>query len=87
MHLADKRSLRYYQVADGFSNPNALVNIQVLNWVCESVKYCNERFSRSSGVTSELRSAGRKSINILELFCGNGNHTNAIAGACTTVPY
>jgi len=68
--LSDGRLLKYYQVDDGFSNPNATVNNTVLNWVCEGVSYCNQHFT----------SQGRTSTNILELFCGNGNHTVAIAG-------
>lgn len=68
--LRDGRVLRYYQVDDGFSNPNATVNTSVLNWVCDSVQYCNRLFSAQ----------GRHGTNILELFCGNGNHTVAIAG-------
>lgn len=71
IQLQDGRLLKYYQVDDGFSNPNAIVNISVLNWVCESVKYCNQHFCNQGG---------REGTNILELFCGNGNHTVAIAG-------
>lgn len=71
LNLSDGRQLRYYQVDDGFSNPNAIVNTCVLDWVCKCVDECNVAYKTTK------RSSG---INILEMFCGNGNHTVAIAG-------
>jgi tRNA (uracil-5-)-methyltransferase len=68
--LADGRQLRYCLIEDGFCNPNMAVNSKVLDWVCESVSFCNRVFL----------GAGKNKVNILEMFCGNGNHTIAMSG-------
>lgn len=82
--LADGRRLRYLQVEDGFSNPNAAVNTQALGWICESVQ---EGLSVVSG--EDCREVSRNPLRhgekiseggLLELYCGNGNHTVAVAG-------
>lgn len=62
--LADKRVLLYKQIADSFSNPNSAVNTLVLDWLRESV------LEHSIGYTTDL----------LEMYCGNGNHTVALSG-------
>lgn len=66
----DGRVLRYKQVDDGFSNPNALVNMKALDWICMVVK--EEIFLKQSR-NNEL-------LDLLEMYCGNGNHTVALAG-------
>lgn len=65
LHLSDGRSLSYIQIEDGFSNPNAHVNEKALDWICGVVRLAAS--SRSNG------------MDLLELYCGNGNHTVAIA--------
>ena len=62
--LADGRALLYEQVADSFSNPNAAINTLVLDHLCS--------ISRSI-----VASPGAHRL--LELFCGCGNHTVALA--------
>jgi tRNA (uracil-5-)-methyltransferase len=66
LHLADGRTVTYVQVEDGFSNPNAAVNQGALDWICSAVQLAT---SSSSGGAQDF----------LELYCGNGNHTCAIA--------
>ncbi|KJS08933.1 MAG: tRNA (uracil-5-)-methyltransferase [Gammaproteobacteria bacterium BRH_c0] len=53
------KTLTYQQVETGFTQPNAAVNEQMLNWAFE--------VSRNSGG------------DLLELYCGNGNFTLALA--------
>jgi len=53
------------QPDDGFSNPNRYVNERVLNWICNNV----------------IESIPNcNDFDLLELYCGNGNHTMALAG-------
>lgn len=53
------RTVTYQQVETGFTQPNAAVNEQMLNWAFQ--------VSRNSGG------------DLLELYCGNGNFTLALA--------
>jgi hypothetical protein len=49
-----------------FSNPNAYVNIQALNWI--------------SNILMDIKSLyNNKLVDFLELYCGCGNHTVVIA--------
>lgn len=64
--VKDGRTLIYKQVDDGFSNPNARVNMKALDWICHSVK--------------ETISNDCHSVDLLEMYCGNGNHTVALSG-------
>jgi tRNA (uracil-5-)-methyltransferase len=68
----DGRVLRYKQVEDGFSNPNGAVNALALDWICSVVKTAiSSKQSTSTGSSLD--------INMLEMYCGNGNHTVALA--------
>ena len=53
------RELSYIQYEQSFTQPNAGVNISMLDWACE----------RAAGLDGDL----------LELYCGNGNFTLALA--------
>ena len=64
--LADNRLCCYTQSIDAFSNPNAYVNIQALNWISQIL------------VDIKL-SYNNKLVDFLELYCGCGNHTVVIA--------
>lgn len=55
--------LRYQQIEGSFSNPNGVVNCGALSWLCETA-------AGASGVGTG---------NLLELYCGNGNHTVALS--------
>eukprot|EP00939_MAST-03C_sp_MAST-3C-sp1_P001324 g1324.t1 len=63
--LRDARILRYDVVEGAFSNPNGRVNERVLDWLCRQVK--------GFGI------GNRGNARLLELYCGCGNHTVAIA--------
>jgi tRNA/tmRNA/rRNA uracil-C5-methylase (TrmA/RlmC/RlmD family) len=94
LHLSDGRNLTYVQVEGAFSNPNGHVNEKALDWICAVVNQSTIELSSDAvnQSTSELSSdsmcslSGGKgdplgpNIDLLELYCGNGNHTVAIAG-------
>lgn len=82
--LTSGRELRYVQVPDGFSNPNPEVNVKSLNWLCDVVSNI-PALARNNIESSSLTSCGdsadqMESRDLLELYCGNGNHTVALAG-------
>lgn len=68
--VEDGRELRYIQVLDGFSNPNAVVNIKSLDFMISIVKSIN-----GLGKLSSLDDR----FDLLEMYCGMGNHTVALA--------
>ena len=88
LHLSDGRQLTYLQVEGAFSNPNGHVNEKALDWICAAVNQsiielagdtvCTGSSSGENGNGSPL--GPRNNIDLLELYCGNGNHTVAIAG-------
>eukprot|EP00668_Euglena_longa_P030147 GGOE01037566.1.p1 GENE.GGOE01037566.1~~GGOE01037566.1.p1 ORF type:complete len:773 (-),score=182.55 GGOE01037566.1:14-2332(-) len=65
LSLPDGRVLRFQQVVGAFSNPNGGVNTKALGWMCSVVR-------------DEVRPTPQDAL--LELYCGNGNHTCALAG-------
>jgi len=67
LQLPDGRQLRYRQVIGSFSNPNARINEACLGWLCEMI----HRLEADYGLCS--------ASDLLELYCGNGNHTCALA--------
>jgi len=64
--LSDGRRLAYKHVFGHFSNPNAFACEQTLDWL-------------SGAVRSLVPEAERQKRDLLELYCGNGNHTVALA--------
>jgi tRNA (uracil-5-)-methyltransferase len=68
--MSDGRTLRYVQVIDGFSNPNAIVNIKSLEFMCSIIQGIP-----GLGVSSEFDQKN----DLLEMYCGMGNHTVAVA--------
>lgn len=66
--LSNGRVLKYKQVDDGFSNPNSSINRQALEWM-------------SSAIEGEIGAtqSPEHQVDLLEMFCGNGNHTVALA--------
>lgn len=66
----DGRTLLYKQIDDGFSNPNSSVNMKALDWLCKVVQ---------ESILPHLDNLSAGS-DLLEMYCGNGNHTVALAG-------
>jgi len=56
---------RYRQIENGFTQPNAVANAQMLNWVVREVGKRNEP---------------NEATDFLELYCGLGNFTIPVAG-------
>jgi tRNA (uracil-5-)-methyltransferase len=63
LRLHDGRTIHYRQCEGSFSNPNGRVNERVLDWICHQVSCAHKECANR----------------LLELYCGNGNHTMALA--------
>jgi tRNA (uracil-5-)-methyltransferase len=68
------RIVVYKQVEGSFSNPNPHVNEKVLSWLSSSA----DAISAYEGAT-DTHSHNPAALTLLELYCGNGNHTCALA--------
>jgi tRNA/tmRNA/rRNA uracil-C5-methylase (TrmA/RlmC/RlmD family) len=60
---ATRREFFYKQIDEGFCNPNPVVNMRVLDWL--STVITSNILNREEYLQSDL----------LEMYCGNGNHT------------
>ena len=87
--LSDGRTLVYKQAEGAFSNPNAFMAESTLEWLCEcSRTVVRERLGGDDetidgGIESEkttsTSTAAANLPSLLELYCGNGNHTVALS--------
>ena len=68
--------LQYEQPEGSFSNPNGRINEKCLDWLCDVVKRDIVIGSSSSSERSSMR---KPQMNLLELYCGSGNHTMALS--------
>jgi len=82
----DGRSLSYKQLEGGFTQPNAGVSVKMLEWArCAAVNDTAPSASTSVGTnaTDQSRSSAAADVqrddDFLELYCGNGNFTVAMA--------
>ena len=75
--LRNGRQVIYKQVEDGFSNPNGHVNRHSLNWLCSVVGEID--FQLTSALSSSEIQHDHQHYDLLELYCGNGNHTVAMS--------
>lgn len=71
--LSSELQFSYFQVDDGFSNPNGAVNGRALSWICTSLEYAKHDY---------MKNHSSSPFNILEMYCGNGNHTVALSSEC-----
>eukprot|EP00040_Diaphanoeca_grandis_P026412 m.147871 g.147871 ORF g.147871 m.147871 type:complete len:519 (-) comp30566_c0_seq1:23-1579(-) len=69
LSLKNGRKLRYKQIEGHFSNPNSHIAEATLDWLCEE----------SRSITAH---EPPNTVDLLEMFCGNGNHTMALAHDC-----
>lgn len=70
--MSDGRTLQYRQLEGHFSNPNSHIAALTLDWLCgKSKQLVAASLGQEEGhpPTSDL----------LEMYCGNGNHTMALA--------
>ena len=70
----------YKQIENGFSNPNAYVNISSLKWLSKNVISIVADIHRIRGLAAgavavAVDSVSTGGVDLLELYCGNGNHT------------
>ena len=95
LRLRDGRVLAYHQPEGAFSNPNAFVAEHTVNWLRDVTA------ATVTPATRALRSKRRQSLSeafrddetppdpalpsLLELYCGNGNHTVALASSFAEV--
>jgi len=73
--LADGRRLSYRQVEGSFSNPSSAMAVHTLNFLC----------SCAMAIAADLKHSRGEPPALLELYCGNGNHTVALAPLFRTV--
>jgi len=64
------QELYYRQPEGSFSNPNGRINEKCLDWLCDVV---------SKDILCGYTESENNECNLLELFCGSGNHTMALA--------
>lgn len=83
--LADGRRLKYRKTQGVFSNPNPVVCVHSLNWLCGHCDSIRASLASASHrcVRCEETYTSERGLRLMELFCGNGNHTVALAGSCS----
>lgn len=71
-------SPRYRQPEQAFSNPNGQMGLHTLNWLASCA--AEVRVACGSALRSPDGLAGKGApLDLLELYCGNGNHTVALS--------
>ena len=82
--LSDGKVLSYHQPEGAFSNPNAFVAEHTVDWlvdVSRTTVVAAMRGLRTDDENENENAATPHQPSLLELFCGNGNHTVALAGS------
>jgi len=66
------------QTLDGFSSPNAMVNTKALDWIRSQISFISSQITSKLDPLNHLLVEDSKLV-LLELYCGNGNHTVGLA--------
>ena len=74
--LADGRRLTYRQVEGSFSNPSAAMCSATLDFLCKCATAAAADVAAREVASNEANAL--RLPNLLELYCGNGNHTCAL---------
>ena len=74
--MVDGKRLSYKQLEGGFTQPNAGISVKMLEWARDAA--VRDEVSSSSACASDS-DAIRREDDFLELYCGNGNFTLAMA--------
>ena len=84
LRLRDGRVLTYRQPEGAFSNPNAFAAESTLDWLCDCSR---TTVAAALGSRTPGTNPGTEGTlpSLLELYCGNGNHTVALAGLYANV--
>lgn len=70
----------YRQTEGHFSNPNSHIAELTLDWLCHQSQVIADECADSLGFEGDGSAAKVHRTDLLEMFCGNGNHTMALAG-------
>ena len=74
----DGASLQYKQLEGGFTQPNAGVSVKMLQWAKNAAVFDDRRTIPDAGNDPSIAERPRDD-DFLELYCGNGNFTIAMA--------
>ena len=85
LRLRDGRVLAYRQPEGAFSNPNAFMAESTLDWLCDCSRTTVAAALGSRTGTNSNSGTDGSLPSLLELYCGNGNHTVALAGLYANV--
>ena len=78
--VVDGTPLQYKQLEGGFTQPNAGISVQMLQWAKNAAVYDDAAISAIDAGTNYTRvTPERRADDFLELYCGNGNFTVAMA--------
>jgi tRNA (uracil-5-)-methyltransferase len=77
-HLADGRQLCYKHPELAFSNPNGGMAVHTLDWLSSCAR-------EARAALTAIAEGPPPPFDLLELFCGGGNHTVAMAGVFDAV--
>ena len=76
----DGRTLTYKQLEGGFTQPNAGISAKMLEWAkSAAVSDCANGNSGADTTLTRDSTTRRRDDDFLELYCGNGNFTIAMA--------
>ena len=76
----DGRTLTYKQLEGGFTQPNAGISAKMLEWAkSAAVSDCSGGGDQGAEDTTRDSTTRRRDDDFLELYCGNGNFTIAMA--------
>jgi tRNA (uracil-5-)-methyltransferase len=77
--VVDGAPLQYKQLEGGFTQPNAGISVQMLQWAKNAAVYDDAAISAIDASTNPSVTPERRADDFLELYCGNGNFTVAMA--------
>jgi len=77
--VVDGAPLQYKQLEGGFTQPNAGISVQMLQWAKNAAVYDDAAISAFDAGTNPSVTPERRDDDFLELYCGNGNFTVAMA--------
>ena len=76
--VVDGASLEYKQLEGGFTQPNAGISVKMLQWAKNAAVFDDRRTISDAGNDPSI-SLNPRDDDFLELYCGNGNFTIAMA--------
>ena len=77
--VVDGDTLKYKQLEGGFTQPNAGISVKMLQWAKNAAVFDERRPVPDAGNDPRALDARKRDDDFLELYCGNGNFTVAMA--------